>query len=331
MTARLPGIFRFMSIEELLDLQSGVISRAQVHACGDKPWDIKRRLRRREWVRLLPGVYVDHTGEPTWHQCAWAGVLYLEPAALAGNSAVRAVVGPAWRHHDDDDPIEIAIPSDRNVEVPAGYRRRRTSYLDERVQWQTHPPRVRIEEAALDLAAAAPTEFAAIGLLADVCQTRRTTAPRLLKACAGRRRLRRRRWLGAVLTDIAEGTCSVLEHAYLTRVERAHGLPAPRRQADAESDRGPAYRDVEYDAFGLVVELDGRLFHNSASQRDVDLDRDLDAAVDGRLSVRLGWGQVVDRGCRSAGKVAELLQLRGWTGSPRDCGPSCALSQGQQD
>ncbi len=35
-----------------------------------------------------------------------------------------------------------------------------------------------------------------------------------------RRRLRRRRWLRAVLLDIADGTCSVLEHGYLVRVER---------------------------------------------------------------------------------------------------------------
>jgi hypothetical protein len=115
-----------------------------------------------------------------------------------------------------------------------------------------------------------------------------------------------------VLTDVAEGTCSVLEHGYLTRVERAHGLPRPSRQPTAASDRGPICRDVDYRRFGLYVELDGRLFHDNAAQRDRDPDRDLDAAVDGLHTVRLGWGQVFGRPCRTAGLTASSVssQLR---------------------
>ena len=37
-------------------------------------------------MRLHPGVYVDHTGEPSWLQLAWASVLLCWPAALAGHS-----------------------------------------------------------------------------------------------------------------------------------------------------------------------------------------------------------------------------------------------------
>ena len=85
------------------------------------------------------------------------------------------------------------------------------------------------------------------------------------------------------------------------------------------------YRDVDYDELGLVVELDGRLFHDSATRRDADLDRDLDAAVAGRSSVRLSWGQVLDRPCRTAGRIADLLQARGWAGAAVRCGPDCPL------
>jgi hypothetical protein len=80
-------------IADRLLVQSGVISRAQVHLAGEAVWDIRRRLRRREWVRVLPGVYLDHTGVPTWVQRGWAGVLYLWPAALAGESARARRVG----------------------------------------------------------------------------------------------------------------------------------------------------------------------------------------------------------------------------------------------
>lgn len=313
-------------IADRLRVQSGVISRAQVHLGGGAVWDIRRRLRRREWVRVLPGVYLDHTGVPTWVQRGWAGVLYLWPAALAGESAVRAVLGPAWRRYDDEGPIEIAVARDRHIQVPTGYRVRRTTRLEQRVVWNAGPPRMRLEEAAVDVASRQPHEFEAIAVLADICHSRRTTPARVRDAWALHPRLRRRVWLGRILDDIAEGTCSVLEHGYLTRIERAHGLPRGHRQAPLEAGRGSEYQDVAYLRHGLVVELDGRLFHDTARARDVDLDRDLDAAaLGGRLTVRLGWGQVFDRPCRTTERLVRLLRARGWDAMPTPCGPTCLL------
>jgi hypothetical protein len=64
-----------------------------------------------------------------------------------------------------------------------------------------------------------------------------------------------------MLVDVADGVMSLLEHAYLVRVERAHGLPRGSRQRPASTSDGRAYRDVEYETFGLIVELDGGLWH----------------------------------------------------------------------
>jgi hypothetical protein len=83
-----------------------------------------------------------------------------------------------------------------------------------------------------------------------------------------------------------------------------------------------AFRDVEYLAMATVVELDGRLGHKWQRDRWRDLDRDVDSAVDGDLTVRLGWQQVLDP-CRTAGLVARLLAARGWTGELRGCSPTC--------
>jgi hypothetical protein len=183
---------------------------------------------------------------------------------------------------------------------------------------------VRLEEAAIDVASRQAHEFEAIAVLADICHSRRTTAARVRDAWALRPRLRCRAWLGRVLDDIAEGTCSVLEHGYLTRIERAHGLPRGRRQAPLDAGRGSEFQDVADLRHGLVVELDSRLFHDTARARDLDLDRDLDAAAlaDG-LTVRLGWGQVFDRPCRTTQRLVVMLRSRGWEGSPVACGPTC--------
>lgn len=308
----------------LCSRQSGVVARRQVLRSGGRPADIERKLRRREWVRLLPGVFLDHTGEATWLQRAWAGVLFYDRAALAHASALRAA-GTGGRGYDDAGPIHLAVDEDRNVKTIEGYRLHRLAHLEDKVTWNTSPPRMKVEEAALDVAAAHSTEFGAIEVISGVCQQRRTTAARMLLALEGRSRLRRRGWLGDVLRDIDGGTCSVLEHGYLHRVERCHGLPTPRRQSAARADGGRIYRDVDHGEFDLFIELDGRLFHDTAGQRDRDLDRDLDAALDGRRTVRLGWGQVFDRPCRTARLVGRLLQQRGWDGAPRACGPDCSV------
>jgi hypothetical protein len=312
-------------VTELLERQSGVVARHQFLGRDDHAGEIQRRLRRREWVRLLPGVFLDHTGEPTWMQRAWAGVLACWPSALTHESSLRATNGPGWSGRSDDLPILLAVERDRRLRTPPGYQLRRVGGLDQRVQWNLGPPRTTFDDAVIDVAAGKTGELAAIETLAEACRARRTTPARLLKTLSRRPRIRNRHLLESVLGDVSAGACSVLEQAYLDRVERSHRLPSGRRQVAATTSAGGILRDVEYEAFGLVVELDGRLHHGSARQRDRDLDRDLDAAVDGRRTVRLGWGQVFDRSCHTAQRVGALLAMRGWAGGAISCGGACPL------
>jgi hypothetical protein len=310
-------------LDDLLHVQSGVISRRQALDLGLAPHDLERRLRRREWVRVLPGVFLDHTGEPSWEQRAWAGVLHHWPAALGRDSALRA--HGALVAEVDDRAIEIAVARHRHVAPLPGYRVRRVAHLDSGAQWHLSPPRMTVEDAAIDVAAHAPTDHAAFETLATVCRSRHTTPQRLARTVRSRARLRRRRLLLAMVDDLEAGAGSVLERGYLARVERSHGLPTAKRQHPSRSVGATRYRDVDYPAFGLVVELDGRMFHDTAPGRDRDLERDLDAAVDGRTTIRLGWGQVFDRSCRTAVRVAAVLRTLGWTGVPRPCGPDCPI------
>ena len=308
-----------MQIAELLDRQSGVISRRQVLGAGLPNHHIRRLLRRREWARVHDGVYVDHTGPLTWSQRAWAAVLYAAPSALCRESALSEG-GPV---------IHVAVSRDRAMLVaPDGVRIHHLAHLDERTLWNVSPPRLRYEDAVLDVACRAASEFEAITVLADACGSRRTTAARLQQTLDARRRIRRRHRLKAVLTDISTGACSVLEHAYLHQVERAHGLPRAVRQQRADSSLGVCYRDTEYGR-RLVVELDGRLFHDSASARNRDFERDLDAAVDGRSTVRLSYRQVLDHACHTAAKLAQVMTRLGIPVTGHPSGPTCAF--GSQD
>jgi very-short-patch-repair endonuclease len=302
--------------------QHGVVARDQALRAGLTSADVRRLCARRELVALHRGVYVDHTGPPTWSQHAWAAILLCWPAALAGQSALRAAEGPGSPR--EEHPIHVAIDHDRRLSSPAGVVVHRSRHLEERVQWNLSPPRQRYHDAVLDAAARAGTELLALSELARALQTQRTSAKRLRQALAERERTPRGRWLAAVLDDIAAGACSVLEHAYLRDVERAHGLSPARRQVRDRIGAQVVYRDAEY-VGGLVLELDGRVHHSSVQARDQDMDRDLLTALAGKDTVRVGWGQVYERPCWTAACIARLLALRGWTGSPRRCGPRCRL------
>lgn len=307
----------------LLSQQAGVVARRQAIEAGLDDSDFRRLLRRRELVTFHPGVYVDHTGPLSWEQRAWAAVLFAGArhsgsggggAALCDQSALHA-----WGlGTPGDGPVHVAIDRRRRVRPPAGIVVHRLLDLDARTLWNLSPPRLRLEEAVLDVAAAARDELAAVGVLSAAVSDRRTTARRLATTLAARSRIARRSFLGSVLDDLDRGTCSVLEHGYLHRVERAHGLPRGRRQAVGRS-RGRIYRDVLYEEFAQVVELDGWLDHTGAEARDRDLERDLDAAVEGLATVRLGWGQVFRRPCLTARRLAALLRRAGWSGELRTC------------
>lgn len=307
-------------VAEVLELQSGVIARTQALAAGLAEHDLRRLLRRREWAVVHPGVYVEHTGPLTWSQRLWAAVLAMSPAALARRTALAVDAG-----QEHDGPIHVMVDRDRVVAAPAGVVRHRVSDFEAKMRSNCSPPRQRLEEALVDVAASAARDLDAIAALCDAVSGRRTTAARVRRAIDGRSRIARRGLMAGVLDDLEAGACSVLEQGYLQRVERPHGLPVADRQLRA-SVRGTAFRDVEYAPWGQVVELDGRAFHTRALDRSRDLDRDLAAAVSGRATVRLGWGQVYASACATAAAVGVLLQQRGWRGEIVRC-PDCPEGQ----
>lgn len=315
-----------MLLDDVLRHQCGVVARRQVIALGLGVPDLARMVRRRELAGVHPGVYVDHTGPLTWHQRAWAAVLFSWPAALSHDSALRADEGPGKRGRDES-LIHVAVDRSRHVAEPEGVRVHRMTRLEERVRWNLGPPRVRYDDAVLDVATGSSDRLASIAVLADACGGRRTTAARLLATAGTRPRLPDRDWVVKVLADVEAGTCSVLEHGYLTDVERRHGLPRGRRQASHRHEGSTVFRDVHYSSFGVVFELDGRLFHASTTARDRDMERDLDAAITGTETIRLSYGQVFERPCSTARKIAAVLRRRGWTGGIRRCDACPAQSE----
>jgi len=304
--------FEDQELQHLLTwVQDGVVSRAQILAFGGTDADIKRMLRRRELVRLHAGVFLNHTGRPTWHQSAYAAVLACGRAALGFESAL-GIPTP-------DGRIRVVVPTGRKVVQVPGVRVQSIVRFDERVDSIKTPAEVRFAGAAIDVAAERG-EADAFGVLTDALWTRRTNVDELRGVLASRPWQPRRSMVAALLEDIAEGTNSVLERGYLHHVERPHGLPRMNRQARDVLGGRTVYRDGEYAAYRLVIELDGVAHHSGARARAADSVRDLETlASRDEVTVRLTYAQVFDDPCRSAELIGQILARRGWPGRVRRC------------
>jgi hypothetical protein len=268
---------------------------------------------------LWPGTIATFPGMVPERARVWAAVLYCGEGAAAGH---RTALWLAGASDNLPEVIDICIPDSRRVRGQAGLRIRRRQGLAADVHPALCPPRVRLETAVLDVAAAAGSAEQAVDPVLRATQRRLTTATRLRAELARRPRQRWRGLLGEVLVDVEDGVASTLERRFARQVERAHGLPRGGRNS---ADRDPVtgrrrYRDVRHRGFGLVVELEGQEAHPT-DEAFRDLDRDNAAVVGGSVVMRFGRRDVAERPCLVAAQVAAVLTQRGWTGTPRPCHP----------
>ena len=316
------------ALARLLKEQDGVVSHSQLASVGASRADVRRLLRSRRLVPVHPGVYVDHTGRPTRRQRQWAAVLLYAPAALHRESALDAH-GMTRDRSTLGETIHLVVGAHRRLTPVPGVVIERVADVADRVQQNRRPPRASFDYALLK-SASSLDEASAVALMSDAVHQGLTTSPRLLAELETLPRLPRRAVLGEILRDVAAGSRSVLERRYLHEVERAHGLPIGSRQLRHDAASGTTYRDVAYSPYDALVEIDGAFRHRDAVDRWADLGRDLDAVVQGRVTLRPGWAQVLEP-CRLAAIVATVLQARGWAGRPVACGPGCVIADDGAD
>jgi hypothetical protein len=306
---------------ELLALQRGVITRAQATAAGLTEKAIAVRVGTGRWQRLHAGVYATFSGEPARPALFWAAVLRSGPGSALSHETAAELYGLL----DSPSPsIHVTVPSGSQIARPRGVMVHYSVRLEQSRHPALTPPRTRIEDTVLDLAETLPSLDDAVALVLRAAASRRTTVERISAAMARRRRMRWRRGLTAALALGREGVHSLLEFRYVNRVERPHGLPAGRRQRLVQRDRSRQYQDVQYEGYGLVVELDGRDTHPDWSRR-ADVRRDNANVAAGEVTLRYAWADVTERPCRTAREVADALRRRGWEGAVRRCGAACLI------
>ncbi|GAA2590926.1 type IV toxin-antitoxin system AbiEi family antitoxin domain-containing protein [Dactylosporangium fulvum] len=304
----------------MADAQAGVVTRKQARECGLTDEAIWARLRSGRWRKPFRGVYYTFTGEPSRVAVLSATLAAAGRGAVLSHHTAAELLGLV---DEPAAPIHISLPSDRRPYLLDGVRFHYRRSVPAPVPLRS-PARTGINDTVVDLTQVAANLDQAIGWIARACGRRLTTADRLTAVLRSRPRVRWRAPLLSAVADVGAGSRSVLEVRFLRDVERGHGLPAGQRQRPRRAGSTTTYRDVEYEEFGLVVELDGRVAHDDEC-RIRDRARDNRSATRGWATLRFGWTDVSERPCRTAATVAATLRLGGWRGPVRRCGPDCAL------
>jgi hypothetical protein len=296
----------------LAGLQAGVLSTEQCIGLGLGRHSVSRLVDTHQWRRLDRGLVYLRDEEPPWEALAWAGVL------LGGDRARIGGAGAGYLHGLLDaapDHVPVLVPAQRVMtsRPPWTFERERPGVRSSKSLGG--PPRPPVEDTVIDLCQNADAGQV-VDLITKAIQSRLTTVVRLRRALGLRQRLRHRRLILDLLADVAEGAESALELGYLNNVERPHDLPQGSRQQNRHGTFG--LRDVVYEEFELVVELDGRKGHEGMG-RFRDMHRDNAATVAGETTLRYGWRDVMGRPCTVTQQVGYVLTARGWTGVVAAC------------
>ncbi len=311
---------------ELARCQAGVISRRQAISAGMSRGAVEAKVASGRWPTIYRGAYATFTGPVGWTARLWAVLLYAGPGARLSHETAAELL----RLTDERSPaIHVMIPAERRIRPIAGAVIHRSSHLEQGWRFARGvPPHTLVEGTIMDLLDAATSLDDAVGWVAGAFQRNLTNEETLRRVMTARPRLRWRDRLEEVITMAASGTHSPLEFRYDLDVERAHALPSARKQVPfVKPDGTRGFRDRCYDRYGLIVELDGKQYHDD--RRDHDRHRDNAAAATVGATLRYGWDDVTRGRCETAAQVHAALRQRGYTGTLRPCGPACAAPPSQ--
>jgi very-short-patch-repair endonuclease len=242
----------------LLANQRGVLSRAQACSLGITPHGLQHRLRRGgPWQRLLPGVYLTVTGQPTSEQRQIAALLYCGPnSVITGPAALRnyAIRGPTTAIVDVLIPVERQRASRQFVAI------HRTRRLPQ--EWTADGPLrfALVARAVADTVRDLKELADARAVVGSAVQKSRCTIKHLADELAAGP-IRRSALLRTVLAEVADGVRSAAEGDFHALVRRSD-LPRPMFNARLFVDGVLlAVVDAWWPEASVAVEIDSREWH----------------------------------------------------------------------
>jgi very-short-patch-repair endonuclease len=274
--------------------QAGAFSFAQARDLGFPSSTIADRLRRGTWTRRRPGVYAVTGTEPTRLHELWVASLAVGPAgALTHETAALCHGAERLPEH----PVVLTNPHGAHHHLPGLFVHQIDDLAEHhRTTWNglaiSRPARCVVE-----LAATQPERVVG-AVLDDLLRMGKVRLPQVHRVVADVLRPGKPGMasIARVLDQRGEGYVppqSELERALFDALA-AGGLPAPSRQVPLPG-RGPirGLADAGYLDVKILLEVDGRRWHQRVEASARDKARDLQVIRAGWLPIRLEYEHIV--------------------------------------
>jgi hypothetical protein len=293
--------------EWLLAHQRGVLCRRQATACGFTLDAIRYRARPGgPWQRLLPGIYLTVTGQPTREQLETAAQLYAGPASVI-------TAATALRHY------QIRAPESRliHVLVPASRQCASRSFVAIHRTWQL--PRAQTQDLAVRYVSPARAVADTVRGLTDRSVVRAVVASAVQQRRCSIRDLgaelaagpvRGSRLFRSVLAEVADGIRSPAEGDFRGLI-RTSALPQPLFNPSLYTNgRLLARPDAWWPDHGVAVEIDSREWHFSPDDWEATMRRDSRLTAAGIRVLHVSPRQLRSEPDRVVRDIALALQVR---------------------
>lgn len=278
-----------------------VITRRQARMFGISIRTLQRYVAEGRWQRLLPGVYLTTSTNPTELDQWVAALLFAgDDAALSGAAALRAT---GVRGIGRPAGVLVLVPPPNRKESNGWVSVRRTFRPIEVAQWHG-PRRVEPARAVADHCLALPSRDDVRAAVANVVQQGHATVAEIgAELEAGPRR--RSRNLRLALEEVGWGAESAPE-AKALRLLRAAGIDGFVPNAWLQLRDGSWRRvDAYWPRLRFSLEMDGKAWHFTGREWVKGLDRDVALAQIGVYGVHRPPSALYDE----AGFVADVRIL----------------------
>jgi len=290
----------------LLAYQRGLLTRRQSMSCGLTEQGLRHRYRAGgPWQRLLPGIYLTVTGQPTREQLETAALLYAGPASV--------ITGPtALRHYKiralETRLIDVLIPEERKRVSRAFVRIVRTSRLPDAQTRDLAIGYVAPARAVADTARGLTTRSDVRAVVASAVQQRQCSIQDLAAELAdgpipGSGLFR------SVLAEVADGIRSPAEGDFRSLI-RTSSLPRPLFNPSLYLDKVLLARpDAWWPDHGVAVEIDSREWHFAPDDWEATMRRDSRLTAAGIRVLHVSPRQLRTEPDRVIRDIAAALQI----------------------
>lgn len=300
------------AFQQLASNQCGAFSRQQLMTIGAGPATVRRMFRAGTWCALLPSVYGVVGHRESWLRQLWIAHLHAGDRSVVSHHAAGRLQG---NEAALPGQVSLIVEADRGAAPPGVRWYRRDDLLDREILRSSgRPPMTSPARTAVDLAGIMGStrlrRFIETAAVASQLELVEVGAIHARIRRSGKRGVKR---LEGVLDTIGPG--DAMPRSELERLGdeliALSGVPSPLHEHPLPNRRGRrGFVDRCWPDAKLIVELDGRKWHDRSDQRLQDADRRTEAQVLGWETVQILWEHVVNDADHQAANLAEIHQGR---------------------